>query len=82
MLLRRDGAMATGMRAGCQVAGGTPLVEIALDAGEADGEAGGDGGLAQPLRFDGVDDTRAEVVTICSAHAPSLAPSQLFRNTL
>jgi hypothetical protein len=74
--------MATGMGPRCQVAGGAPLVQIALDTGKADGEAGGDDGLARPLRFDGMDDTSAEIITVCSTHAPSLAPSQSFRNPL
>ena len=68
--------------AGCQCAARAELAQVALDAGEADGEAGGDLRLAHLLLGHRSHDTATEIFAIRFRHADSIAPGQLLCNPL
>ena len=68
--------------AGGEGTGGAPLLEVALDAGQADGEAGGDPRLAQPLLAHRPHDADTQVVTVRLCHAISIARAQPLCNPL
>jgi hypothetical protein len=70
----RDGAGATGAGLRGERTGGAPLLDIAVDAVEADVVAVGNDGVGAPL-FDCLNDALAEILGICF-HGLSITPPQ------